>query len=228
MTPGRLVTCVVRVSPDGPGPSPPTTPLGLRALTRPPFLDEAAEILATGSLDVVGYASTTSAYAIGFDAEAAMVSRLSALLAVPVAATCASAVRALQVLGMERVALIGAPWFEAELNALGTAYFRGQGFDVVSSESAGLPRDPDRIDPGRPRMDVAARGGRRTSSLHRRERLPGGGSSRPAGGGARPPCAHSESGPALEPSRQCRCHVHGRRLWPVVRASCSWVQRSHE
>jgi len=147
MTPGRLVTCVVRVSPDGPGPSPPTTPLGLRALTRPPFLDEAAEILATGSLDVVGYASTTSAYAIGFDAEAAMVSRLSALLAVPVAATCASAVRALQVLGMERVALIGAPWFEAELNALGTAYFRGQGFDVVSSESAGLPRDPDRIDP---------------------------------------------------------------------------------
>jgi maleate isomerase len=146
MAPGRLVTCVVRVSNEGPGRSPPTTPQGLRALTLPPVLDDAAKILARGSLDVVGYSSTTSAYAIGFDAEAVMVSRLSALLSVPVAAACASAVRALQVLGMERVALIGAPWFEAELDELGAAYFRGQGFDVVSSESAGLSRDPDRID----------------------------------------------------------------------------------
>jgi maleate isomerase len=147
MAPDRLVTCVVRVSTDGPGNSSPTPAQGLRALTLSPVLDDAAEILAAGSIDVVGYASTTSAYAIGFDAEAAMVSRLSALLGVPVAATCAAAVRALHVLGIERVALIGAPWFETELNELGAAYFRGQGFDVVSSESAGLSQAPDRIEP---------------------------------------------------------------------------------
>jgi hypothetical protein len=32
----------------------------------------------------------------------------------PVAATCASAVRALRALQVERVALIGAPWFDPE------------------------------------------------------------------------------------------------------------------
>lgn len=150
MAPGRLVTRVVRISTDSaagrPRGSPPTTVEGLRALTLPPLLDDAAEILARDSVDVIGYASTTSGYAIGFDAEAATVSRISALLAVPVVATCASAVRALLVLGIERVALIGAPWFDAELNELGAAYFRGRGFDVVSSISAGLPQEPERIE----------------------------------------------------------------------------------
>jgi maleate isomerase len=112
-----------------------------------PALDDAAKSLATGSLDVVGYASTASAYAIGGKAEADLVSRLSALLSVPVASTCESAVRALHALEAERVALIGAPWFEADLNELGAAYFRGRGFEVVSSASAGLQRDPDRIEP---------------------------------------------------------------------------------
>lgn len=147
MAPGRLVTCVSRVAADGPGSGPPTSARGLRALTLAPVLDAAAKSLATGSLDAVGYASTTSAYAIGSTAEAALLSRLSALLSVPVATTGESAVRALHALGVERVALIGAPWFEAELNELGAAYFVGRGFDVVSSASAGLQQDPDRIDP---------------------------------------------------------------------------------
>jgi maleate isomerase len=147
MAPGRLVTCVSRLAADGPGSGPPTTARGLRALTLAPVLDAAATSLATSSLDAVGYASTTSGYAIGFEAEAALVARLSALLSAPVAATCDSAVRALHALRVERVALIGAPWFEAELNELGAAYFRDQGFDVVSSASAGLPLNPDRIEP---------------------------------------------------------------------------------
>ncbi len=151
MAPGRLVTRVVRVPSGavavGAAGNTPTTPPGLRALTAASALDDAAKMLATSSMDVVGYASTTTAYAIGFDAEAAMVSRLSALLAVPVAATCASAVLALRVLDIERVALIGAPWFDAELNELGAAYFSSQGFDVTSSASAGLSRDPGRIEP---------------------------------------------------------------------------------
>lgn len=49
---------------------------------------------------------------------------------------------------MKRVALIGAPWFDQELNGLGAAYFTAQGFDVVSSRSADLPQDPHTINPG--------------------------------------------------------------------------------
>jgi len=95
---------------------------------------------------VIGYASTTSAYTIGFDAERAMVSRLSQLTGCLVAATCASAVRALRVLQVERVALVGAPWFAPQFNELGAAYFASQGFDVVSSTSAGLSQDPGAVE----------------------------------------------------------------------------------
>jgi maleate isomerase len=151
MAPGRLLTRVVRVSSDavtvGAESDRPTTPRGLRALTAARPLDDAAAILGKGSVDVVGYASTTSAYVIGFDEEKAMVSRHSALLEVPVAATCKSAVLALRVLQVERVALIGAPRFDPELNESGVAYFRSQGFDVVSSASARLSHDPRRVDP---------------------------------------------------------------------------------
>jgi hypothetical protein len=75
MAPGRLVTRVLRVVDKsvtgGAEGDPPTTPLGLRALTAAPFLDEAARTLAGESVDVVGHASTTSGYVIGFDDETA-------------------------------------------------------------------------------------------------------------------------------------------------------------
>jgi maleate isomerase len=149
MTGGRVGTRVVRVLAGSVSAvaerDPPTTPSGLRALTAAP-LDDAAMTLVSESVDVVGYASTTSAYVIGFDEEQRMVSRLSTLLDVPVAATCTSAVLALRFLDVERVALIGAPWFDPALNELGTAYFRSQGFDVVSSASAELSHDPGLID----------------------------------------------------------------------------------
>ena len=138
------VTRVVRI---GSAPQPPTTPSALRSLTRPAVVGAAAAVFAGDSSDVVGYASTTSAYVIGFAAETAMVSRLSTFLGVPVASTCESAVRALQALGVERVALVGAPWFDGEPNELGATYFGSQGFDVVSSASAELSRDPERIEP---------------------------------------------------------------------------------
>jgi maleate isomerase len=143
MAPGRIVTRVARVShadADAAGG-------GLRALTTPPVLDDAAAALATGSIDAIGYASTSSAYAIGFADEAAMVSRVSRRIGVPVAATCASAVLALRLLDVERVALVHPPWFDDELNGLGAAYFRSQGLDVVTSASAELSRDPRRIEP---------------------------------------------------------------------------------
>jgi maleate isomerase len=151
MAPGSVVARVVRVSDDaadgGARSEPPTTPRGLRALAAAPLLDNAARLLATDEVHVVGYASTTSAYVIGVEDETALVSRLAAQLEVPVAATCASAVLALRALGVERVALVGAPWFEPQLNELGGAYFRSQGFDVVSSASADLPHDRRRIEP---------------------------------------------------------------------------------
>ena len=148
MTPGRLATRVVRITgvegaSDGGGP---VSPAELGPLTTAPLLDRAAGQLVTGPVDVIGYASTTSAYTIGFDAERAMVSRLSQLTGCLVAATCASAVRALRVLQVERVALVGAPWFAPQFNELGAAYFASQGFDVVSSTSAGLSQDPGEVE----------------------------------------------------------------------------------
>jgi maleate isomerase len=152
MAPGQVVTRVARILAPGadvsaPG-TPPTTPSGLRALTAPAVLDAAAGVLTRGSVDVIGYASTSTGYAIGFDAEAAMLERLSERWGVPVAGTSHSAGAAFRALDVGRVALVHPPWFDDELNHLGAAYFRRQGFHVVSSKSAGLANDPGRIEPG--------------------------------------------------------------------------------
>jgi maleate isomerase len=130
MAPGRVMTCVARVLAEGAA-----------------ALDEAADMLGQGSVAVAAHASTSSAYAIGPAAEEVLVTRLSHRIGVPVSASCASAVRAFRVLGVERVALVHPPWFDAELNELGAAYFRSAEFDVVSSESATLSQDPRRIEP---------------------------------------------------------------------------------
>ncbi len=136
----RVTGCVEATHDD------PTAPPALRELTRPRYLDRAAETLQGPPMDVVAYASTTSAYAVGAVAERAAVSRLADLTGLPVGSTGSASLHALEVLGVERVALVGAPWFSAEFNELGAAYYAGQGFDVVSSESAHLPRDPDLIE----------------------------------------------------------------------------------
>lgn len=141
MASAQMATRIVRVSSD-----PPTTPSQLRDLAVS-TLDQAARTFADEPIDVLGYASTSTAYALGFDAEAAVVSRLSAVAGVPVASTCASAVRALRLLEVERIALVEPPWFAAGLVELGEAYFRSQGFDVVSSQRAELSQDPGRIEP---------------------------------------------------------------------------------
>ena len=150
MAPGRFTTQVTHVSVAGVGDTatPPTSPAELRAAAAPDALATAAAELRLGSIDVIGYASTTSAYAIGGDAESAMVDRLSQRLDLPVAATCLSAVRALRELDAGRVALVHPPWFDDGLNELGASYFRSQGFTVVSVALADLPNDPNRIEPG--------------------------------------------------------------------------------
>jgi maleate isomerase len=110
-------------------------------------MDAAARTLMTGEADMIGYASTTSAYAIGFDAESEVVSNLEQLTGLPVASTCVAAVHALRAVGAKRVALVGAPWFSPELNELGRAYFRDQGFEVTWSASAELSMNPRAIEP---------------------------------------------------------------------------------
>jgi maleate isomerase len=61
-------------------------------------------------IDAIGYASTSSAYVIGFHNEAAMLARIARRTGTPVAGTCASAVRALRQLTAERIALVHPPW----------------------------------------------------------------------------------------------------------------------
>jgi maleate isomerase len=152
MAPGRVVTQVSRIASSSADASasrtPPTSPSGLRALTVPAALDNAAEAFAPGSVDVLGYASTSTAYAIGCQAESTMVERLSQRWSLPAVATSLSAVAALRALDVQRVALVHPPWFGDELNELGAAYFRSQGFEVVSAGLADLSSDPSRIEPG--------------------------------------------------------------------------------
>src|SRR3954451_17586044 len=152
MAPGRVVTRVARIEAPGgdaltPG-EPPTSPSGLLALTVPSVLDDAVAIFGGGSVDAIGYASTSTGYAVGSDAEEAMLERLSLRCGLPVAGTSLAARAALRALRVRRVALVHPPWFGDELNDLGAAYFDGEGFEVVSSRSAELPNDPGLIEPG--------------------------------------------------------------------------------
>lgn len=151
MAPGHVVTRVSRIPAPGasvaaPG-TPRTSPSALRALTAPSVLDKAAAAFAPGSIDAIGHASTTTGYAIGFDAETTIMEMLSHRWSLPVAGTSPAAVAALRTLEVERVALVHPPWFDDELNELGALYFRSQGFAVVASESADLP-NPSHIEPG--------------------------------------------------------------------------------
>jgi hypothetical protein len=109
IAPGHLVTRVVRVTGDrqSGGDGGPASATALRAAAELPVLERAARELVGEGVDVIGYASTTSAYVIGFGAESAIVSRLSQLTGLPVASTCAAAVLALHVLEVRRVALVG-------------------------------------------------------------------------------------------------------------------------
>jgi maleate isomerase len=127
----------------------PTIPLApVRAFAEPPLVDEAAELLAAAPIDAIGFAFTSSAYVIGVDGEAGMIARLRERTGdIPVTTTCTAAVLALRSLGVQRLALFDPPWFDEQLSALGAAYFRDEGFDVVASGPARLPSDQRRIEP---------------------------------------------------------------------------------
>ncbi|GAA4931076.1 maleate cis-trans isomerase [Streptomyces coeruleoprunus] len=112
----------------------------VRAFAEPPYVDDAAAVVAAAPVSAVAYAFTSSAYVIGADGEARMIARLTERAhGLPVVATCAAAVRALSALGVSRIALVDPPWFDEELNGLGAAYFRRAGFDVPFHASCTLP-----------------------------------------------------------------------------------------
>jgi maleate isomerase len=127
----------------------PTIPLApVRAFAEPPHIDEAVELLAGAPIDAIAVGFTSTAYVIGHDGEAAMIERLAKRSrGIPVCSTCIAAVEALRLLGASRLALINPPWFDAELDGLGAAYFESQGFEVVYHSPAGLPSDQSQIEP---------------------------------------------------------------------------------
>jgi maleate isomerase len=127
----------------------PTIPLGpVRAFAEAPHVEDAAGLLAGAPIDVIAFAFTSSAYVIGADGEASMLERLRARArGIPVVATCAAAVKALRVLGVERIALVDPPWFDADLNLMGSRYYEAAGFDVAYSSPCGVPSVQAEITP---------------------------------------------------------------------------------
>lgn len=147
MAPGRITAVVARVRPAGATASwtPPPGASELRALAAPSSVDRAAAPLRAGSVEVVAFASTSSGYVLGHRAEAALVEGLRQSCGVPVVASGSSAVEALRASGSGRVLLVHPPWFDDEVDALGTRYFRDQGFEVSLSKASGLPDDPGAV-----------------------------------------------------------------------------------
>lgn len=91
------------------------------------------------------HASTTTGYALGARAEAALVQRLAAQCRVPVVASAGAAVDALRAGRVRRLVLIHPPWFDDEMDRLGAGYFRDQGFDVTVQKATGLSSDPREV-----------------------------------------------------------------------------------
>lgn len=152
MTHGWVTTIVSRTgSPPETSQAPshhaPPAQSDLRASTDPAALDRARVTFKGRTLDAVAHASTTSGYVIGHREETALVERLAQRFHVPAAASCAAAVTALRTHGVEQVQLVHPPWFDNELDELGAAYFRSQGFDTGVTRALGLPHDPARVDP---------------------------------------------------------------------------------
>lgn len=120
----------------------------VRAFAEPPHVDAAGELLADAPLHVIVYAFTSSSYVLGPEGDAALKRRLEGRTrGIPVLVTGLSAGVALRALGLRRLALIHPPWYTPELHQRGTAYFRAQGFEVVSAAAVGVPRAQMELEP---------------------------------------------------------------------------------
>jgi maleate isomerase len=126
-----------------------TIPLApVLAFVEPPYIDEAAALLAAAPIGAIGIGFTSSSYVGGADGERKVVERLMQHTAgVAVVATCAAAVAGLRVLNVERIAVFNPPWFDVELDRLGADYFASQGLNVVRHRPCGLPSSQRSINP---------------------------------------------------------------------------------
>jgi maleate isomerase len=149
MSAGRVSTVVSRIPLSATGSDADVTSLPtLRRGTLPSALDESAAAIPTGSIEALAYASTSSGYLIGVDAEVALVQRLRERWGLPVSSSSLAAVQALQAYGIARVDLVDPPWFDDETSELGATYFGAQGFDAVATRADSLPGDPAQVRPG--------------------------------------------------------------------------------
>lgn len=136
-----------------------TIPLApVRAFAEPPHVDQAAGLLAAAPLDAIGFGFTSSAYVIGAVGEEQMIRRLESLTrGIPVVTPCAATVRALELLGAGRIALIDV----AGLPGCPTNPFGPHAiaqFDLAGSRSCRRPpRHSDGMTATRPPVDVAVR-----------------------------------------------------------------------
>lgn len=120
----------------------------VRAFAEPPYVDDAAGLLAAAPVNAIGFGFTSSSYLIGPEAEQAMIIRLQErTYGIPVVATCSAAVSALKTLGARRVALIDPPWFDAALSQAGREYYETAGYEVVQAGPCNLPSNQKLIEP---------------------------------------------------------------------------------
>lgn len=111
----------------------------LRAYVKAPALDAAAELLAGAPISVIAYAFTSTCYLGGEADDECVRRRLEAKTnGLPVVTTCASAVRAMRLMNVNRMALVHPPWISGRVNEMGADYFRSQGLDVVSARAVPL------------------------------------------------------------------------------------------
>lgn len=119
-----------------------------RSFAEAPQVDTATEQLAGLKPQAVLFAFTSSSYAIGPEADAAVRTRLETYTnGAPVLLTCEAAVEALRLLGSRRLALVHPPWFSEQANEQGIEYFRRQGFDVLTSSRLSPERAFQEVSP---------------------------------------------------------------------------------
>lgn len=96
--------------------------------------DAATDQLTRLNLGAILYTGTSTSYIFGLQKEKQFKDRLeSRSKGIPVVIPAMALAEAAKGLGMQRIALVHPPWFTDQTNELGRAYFRANGFDVVSA-----------------------------------------------------------------------------------------------
>jgi maleate isomerase len=121
----------------------------LSAYLEPPFLDDAAELLAHAPVQCICLAFTNTSFLGTVEDDRALMKRLEQRTnEIPVIDTCLAVLAALRAVGARRLALINPPWVDASMTKGGAAYFGATGLEVVFAQSAELPNNPRDVHPG--------------------------------------------------------------------------------